>query len=321
MSNTPLKLINMDEVTTVPVKWLWKPYIPFGKITIIQGDPGEGKTTLALAVAAALSCGKMLPGDTEPREPMNIIYQTAEDGLADTIKPRLEAANADCSHILVIDESKEELSMNDERIEEAIKLTNAKLVILDPIQAYIGANVDMHRANEIRPVMAKLGRIAETYGCAVVLIGHMNKASGQKCAYRGLGSIDIPAVARSLLIVGKLKNDPSKRVMSHAKSSLAQNGQSLVFQINEHSGLEWCGTIDLTADQFLEDGGTSVSKLESAKQFLLDILADGAKSQKEIQSAAEEMDFGNRTLKSAKTALGVKSIKVGEGWLWKLPEE
>ncbi len=321
MSNTPLKLINMDEVTTVPVKWLWKPYIPLGKITIIQGDPGEGKTTLALAVAAALSCGEMLPGDTEPREPMNIIYQTAEDGLADTIKPRLEAANADCSHILVIDESKEELSMNDERIEEAIKLTNAKLVILDPIQAYIGANVDMHRANEIRPVMAKLGRIAETYGCAVVLIGHMNKASGQKCAYRGLGSIDIPAVARSLLIVGKLKNDPSKRVMSHAKSSLAQNGQSLVFQINEHSGLEWCGTIDLTADQFLEDGGASVSKLESAKQFLLDILADGAKSQKEIQSAAEEMDFGNRTLKSAKTALGVKSIKVGEGWLWKLPEE
>lgn len=320
MSNTPLKLINMDEVTTVPVKWLWKPYIPFGKITIIQGDPGEGKTTLALAVAAALSCGKMLPGDTEPREPMNIIYQTAEDGLADTIKPRLEAANADCSHILVIDESKEELSMIDERIEEAIRLTQTKLVILDPIQAYIGANVDMHRANEIRPVMAKLGRIAETYGCAVVLIGHMNKASGQKCAYRGLGSIDIPAVARSLLIVGKLKNDPSKRVMSHAKSSLAQNGQSLVFQINEHSGLEWCGTIDLTADQFLEDGGTSVSKLESAKQFLLDILADGAKSQKEIQSAAEEMEFGIRTLKSAKTALGVKSIKVGEGWLWQLPE-
>lgn len=320
MSDTTLKLINMNDVTAVPVKWLWKPYIPLGKITIIQGDPGEGKTTLALAVAAALSCGEMLPGDTEPREPIKVIYQTAEDGLADTIKPRLEAANADCSHILVIDESKAGLSMSDERIEEAIRLTKARLVILDPIQAYIGANVDMHRANEIRPVMAKLGRIAETYGCAVVLIGHMNKASGQKCAYRGLGSIDIPAVARSLLIVGKLKNDPSKRVMSHAKSSLAQNGQSLVFQINEHSGLEWCGTIDLTADQFLEDGGTSVSKLESAKQFLLDILADGAKSQKDIQSAAEGMDFGNRTLKTAKTDLGVKSVKVGEGWFWKLPE-
>ena len=143
MSDTTLKLINMNDVTAVPVKWLWKPYIPLGKITIIQGDPGEGKTTLALAVAAALSCGKMLPGDTEPREPMNIIYQTAEDGLADTIKPRLEAANADCSHILVIDESKEELSMNDERIEEAIKLTNAKLVILDPIQAYIKEHTEI----------------------------------------------------------------------------------------------------------------------------------------------------------------------------------
>lgn len=211
--------------------------------------------------------------------------------------------------------------MNDERIEEAIKQTNAKLVILDPIQAYLGANVDMHRANEIRPVMSHLGRIAENYGCAVVLIGHLNKSSGQKCAYRGLGSIDIPAVARSMLIVGKMKNEPTKRVMSHAKSSLAPMGQSLMFEINESSALEWRGAIDITADQFLEDGGTSISKLESAKQFLLDILDDGAKSQKKIQSAAEEMDFGNRTLKSAKTALGVKSIKVGEGWLWKLPEE
>ncbi len=318
MSKTPLTLINMSDVVSVPVKWLWKPYIPLGKITIIQGDPGEGKTTLALAIAAALTRGDMLPGDTDSREPVNIIYQTAEDGLADTIKPRLEAVNADCSHILVIDESKEELSMNDERIEEAIKQTNAKLVILDPIQAYLGANVDMHRANEIRPVMAHLGRIAETYGCAVVLIGHLNKSAGQKCAYRGLGSIDIPAVARSMLIVGKMKNEPTKRVMSHAKSSLAPTGQSLMFEINESSALEWRGAIDITADQFLEDGGTSISKLETAKDFLLDILADGEKSQKEILGAATEMDFSKRTLDEAKKALAVTSFKVGESWYWKL---
>ena len=320
MSKTPLTLINMSDVESVPVKWLWKPYIPLGKITIIQGDPGEGKTTLALAIAAALTRGDMLPGDTDSREPVNIIYQTAEDGLADTIKPRLEAVNADCSHILVIDESKEELSMNDERIEEAIKQTNAKLVILAPIQAYLGANVDMHRANEIRPVMSHLGRIAENYGCAVVLIGHLNKSSGQKCAYRGLGSIDIPAVARSMLIVGKMKNEPTKRVMSHAKSSLAPTGQSLMFEINESSALEWRGAIDITADQFLEDGGTSISKLETAKDFLLDILADGEKSQKEILGAAAEMDFSKRTLDEAKKALAVSSFKVGESWYWKLSE-
>lgn len=321
MNNPELKIINMDEVTAVPVKWLWYPYIPIGKITIIQGDPGEGKTTLAVAIAATVSSGKCLPGDTESHEPANVIFQTAEDGLADTIKPRLEASNADCSRVLVIDESKEEFSMTDERIEEAIKLTHAKLVILDPIQAYIGANVDMHRANEIRPVMAQLGRIAESYECAIVLIGHLNKAAGQKCAYRGLGSIDIFAVARSTLLVGKMKDDSSKRIMSHAKSSLAPTGKSLLFEINEYSGIEWGGTIELTADQFLEDSGTSVKKLESAKHFLLAILADGAKSQKEIQAAAEEMEFGMRTLKTAKAALGVKSVKVSEGWIWKLPDQ
>lgn len=208
MSNTELNIINMADVEAVAVKWLWKPYIPLGKITIIQGDPGEGKTTLALSIAAALTQGEKLPNEVESKAPMNVIYQTAEDGLADTIKPRLEAVNADCARVLVIDESKEELSMTDERIEKAIQQTGAKLIILDPIQAYIGANVDMHRANEIRPVMSKLGRIAEEYGCAVVLIGHMNKAEGQKSSYRGLGSIDITAVARSVLIVGKMRDSP-----------------------------------------------------------------------------------------------------------------
>ena len=170
MSNPELNIINMADVEAVAVKWLWKPYIPLGKITIIQGDPGEGKTTLALSIAAALTQGENLPNEVETKAPMNVIYQTAEDGLADTIKPRLEAVNADCARVLVIDESKEELSMTDERIEKAIQQTGAKLIILDPIQAYIGANVDMHRANEIRPVMSKLGRIAEEYGCAVVLL-------------------------------------------------------------------------------------------------------------------------------------------------------
>ena len=204
MSSPELNIINMADIEAVAVKWLWKPYIPLGKITIVQGDPGEGKTTLALSIAATLTRGDTLPNEAEPHEPMNVIYQTAEDGLADTIKPRLEAVNADCTRVMVIDESKEELSMSDERIVKAIQQTNAKLIILDPIQAYIGANVDMHRANEIRPVMSRLGRIAEEYSCAIVLIGHMNKATGQKSSYRGLGSIDITAVARSLLIVGKM---------------------------------------------------------------------------------------------------------------------
>ena len=320
MSNPELNIINMADVEAVAVKWLWKPYIPLGKITIIQGDPGEGKTTLALSIAAAFTQGENLPNEVESKAPMNVIYQTAEDGLADTIKPRLEAVNADCARVLVIDESKEELSMTDERIEKAIQKTGAKLIILDPIQAYIGANVDMHRANEIRPVMSKLGRIAEEYGCAVVLIGHMNKAAGQKSSYRGLGSIDITAVARSVLIVGKMRDSPSKRIMTQAKSSLAPVGKSLLFEINENSALEWKGEVDITAEQFLENGGAELSKLEIATEFLLETLKDGKVSQKEIAAAASDYDFSARTLNEAKKNLKVLSIKADNKWYWKLPD-
>ena len=162
MDNKPeLRLINMADVEATEVKWLWYPYIPYGKITIIQGDPGEGKTTLILNLAALLSKGDNLSESNEKSEPINIIYQTAEDGLSDTVKPRLIAAKADDDKITVIDESKIELSLTDERLEQAIIETKAKLVILDPLQAYIGANVDMHRANEIRPVMKHLAEVAQ----------------------------------------------------------------------------------------------------------------------------------------------------------------
>ena len=139
-TKTELKLIHMEDVISKEVSWLWYPYIPFGKITVIEGDPGEGKTTLILKIAALLSKGLPLPcTDDIPYEPMAVIYQTAEDGLEDTIKPRLEQAGADCSKIRAIDESEKELTMSDERLEQAIIETNAKLIILDPIQAYIGA--------------------------------------------------------------------------------------------------------------------------------------------------------------------------------------
>ena len=140
-----------------------KQIIPYGKLTIIQGDPGDGKTTLVLNLAAKLSKGIGLDEDMQVSEPMNIIYQTAEDGLADTVKPRLEAADADCEKIMVIDESEKSLSMVDERLEQAIIQTNARLLILDPIQAYLGGGMDMNRANEARDMTKKLGLLAENY--------------------------------------------------------------------------------------------------------------------------------------------------------------
>lgn len=283
------RLINMEDVEAKEVNWLWYPYIPYGKLTIVQGDPGEGKTTFILHLAALLTKGETLPCEEtkEGREPINVIYQNAEDSLEDTIKPRLLEAGADCNWVLVIDESIDCLSMTDERLVRAIKETGAKMVVLDPIQAYLGADVDMHRANEIRPVLKQLGNIAEEYGCAIVLIGHMNKASGSKSTYRGLGSIDFQATARSVLVVGRIKDDTTLRVIAHDKSSLAPEGTSIAFRMDKDNGFTWEGVYDITVEELLF-GESRGQKTKDAKSFLAEILAEGQLSCNEITEAAKE---------------------------------
>ncbi len=250
-----LKIITMEDIPVTEVKWLWYPYIPYGKLTIIHGDPGDGKTMMILQLAAILSRGDKLPCDDTEREPIKIIYQTAEDGLSDTIKPRLIAGNAECSQIKVIDESVAALSMLDNRVEQAIIETGAKAIILDPMQAYIGAKTDINKANEVRSVLSQLGRIAEDYGCAVILVGHLNKSRGSKANYRGLGSIDFEAAARSVLLVGRLKDDESIRVVAHEKSSLAPQGKPIAFELSEENGFVWKGHYDISIDDLANGVG------------------------------------------------------------------
>ena len=265
-----LKLINMADVEATEVEWLWYPYIPYGKVTIIQGDPGEGKTTLVLNLAAILSRGDKLPETNKDSDPINIIYQTAEDGLSDTIKPRLMAAKAEHKYFTIIDETECRLSLTDHRLEDAIKETKARLVILDPIQAYIGASVDMNRPNEIRDLMTHLKLVAEKCNCAIVLIGHLNKATGMKASYRGLGSVDIQAAARSVLLVGRVKDNPTIRVMAPTKSSLAPEGDPIAFELNKETGFRFIGKYDISVDDLL-NGTSSVSKMEKAEKFLTEI--------------------------------------------------
>lgn len=340
---TALKLIHMEDVQTREVNWLWYPYIPYGKITVIEGDPGEGKTTLALTLAALLSRGQPLPCDEDiPYEPISIIYQTAEDGIDDTIKPRLEKANADCSKIRVIDETEKELSMTDERLEQAIAETNAKLVILDPIQAYIGSDVDMHRANEIRPVLKRLGIIAEKYGCAIVLItdciaislvmmnnaNYVRAASGSKSTYRGLGSIDIQATARSVLLVARIPDKPNIRIMAQDKSSLATAGDSIGFEISEDRGFECIGPYDITVDELLAGKeGRGRKKLDVAIAFIKEFFgAESEVSSNDIEEEATRKGIKRNTLLSAKKKLGITAgnRKTTDGtmyWTWVLPRK
>lgn len=310
--NVELKLIHMEDVVSKEVEWLWYPYIPYGKITIVEGDPGEGKTTLVLKLAAALSMGLPLPcDDYKEYEPIHIIYQTAEDGIEDTIKPRLEKAGADCSMIRVIDETDKELSMTDDRLEQAIIETGARLIILDPIQAYIGATVDMHRANEIRPVLKHLGIIAEKHNCAIILIGHMNKASGSKSTYRGLGSIDIQATARSVLLVARLRDKPNIRIMAHDKSSLAPAGDAIGFEMTEDNGMVCIGPYDITIDELLSGNeGRGKKKLDIAENFIKEYFGiNKVIPSNEIMMEAAKRSIKRNTLLSAKKKLGITSDK------------
>lgn len=347
----PLKLINMESVEVEQIEWLFYPFIPYGKVTIIQGDPGEGKTTMVLQIIAKLTRGEsILPiqliqekeqinckensrddseaVDTDLQEnvakqhlesPVNVIYQTAEDGLGDTIKPRLLAAGADCSRVLVIDDREQPLTMLDMRLEEAIIQTKARLVVLDPIQGFLGADVDMHRANEIRPVMKRVAVLAEKYQCAIILIGHMNKNSNGKSSYRGLGSIDFQAAARSVLIVGRVKEEPETRVVCHVKSSLAPEGKSIAFRLDKDNGFEWIGEYDISADELLS-GDNRGQKSRQAKEFLLNILSVGKIPQKKIEEEAKKHGIMMKTLRNVKRELNIKSKKEGNQWVWILPE-
>lgn len=320
--NEPLKLIRMNEVEATEIDWLWYPYIPYGKITVIQGDPGDGKTTCVLAIAAALTTGAALPESKAAAEPMSVIFQTAEDGLGDTVKPRLVQSGADCERVIVIDESEKELSLSDIRIEQAITLTGAKLFILDPLQAYIGADVDMHRANEIRPVLKRISAVAEKTGCAVVVIGHLNKGAN-KSQYRGLGSIDIQAAARSVLTVGRVKGKPYTRAIVQGKNNLAPEGAAIGFELDPATGFRWIGTLPVTIDELLSGiMPERDSTYDRAVDFLKAELADGEKAAAFLFEKAASKEIQERTLRSAKQALAIPSFKRDKKWFWgALPQQ
>ena len=310
-----VKIIRMSDVELTPVDWLWKPYLPFGKLSVLQGNPGEGKTYFAMHLTAACTNGKLLP-NMERLEPFNVIYQTAEDGLGDTVKPRLIEAGADLDRVLVIDDSDVQLTLSDERIEKAIIENNARLVIIDPIQAYLGADVDMNRANEVRPIFMRLGQVAQRTGCAILLIGHLNKAAGMQSLQRGLGSIDIAAAVRSVMFIGKLKHDPTMRILTHEKSSLAPPGVSLAFSLGDEGGFRWVGEYDITADEMLSGiEPQRETKTQQAKDLICTLLAGGKRVfSEDIDKAALERGIPGRTVRDAKRELGdaLKS-KIVEG--------
>lgn len=300
-----------DSVEEQMIEWLWYPYIPYGKLTLLQGDPGEGKSTLMIHIAALLTQGKNMPDGYPVRMPEKVIYQCSEDDVSDTIKPRLKAAGADCSKIAYIIDRNSSLTLNDERIANALQQTHARLLVLDPLQSFLIQDGDLHSIGRMRTILGNLAVIAAKYKCAIVLIGHMNKSIGGKNLYRGLGSIDIAAIARSVLMVTRDEEEPEIRYMTPIKSSLAPEGQEIAFRIGKKVGFQWIKGNNSQRHHIGKD---------KAIELLQQMLSFSPAPSASIMTKMQEMGVSERTLYNLKKELGIKSFRRNGVWYWSMSE-
>lgn len=319
LCNGQLKLYS--NVTETSVDWLWYPYIPFGKISLIQGDPGCGKSTLMMNIISAVTNGSTAPDGRKLKKPMHVIYQCSEDGLSDTIKPRLLAAGADCSHVAYLDEEMDWVTLNSDSIRRAIADFNAKLLVIDPVQAYLG-DADIANASGMRKVLRQLALWASMYDCAVVLIGHLNKKQGSKDLYRSLGSIDLVATARSVIQVDRLEDNDSISIVHHVKSSLSPKGRDLCFSIDPNRKLEWLD-IDLSKhskSDIVYEEQEKMTKQTRAADILRVMLDNGPVAVSEIREYFSKENISERTIMNTKKMMGIQSIKKDNGWYWLFPK-
>ncbi|MBQ2967445.1 MAG: AAA family ATPase [Clostridia bacterium] len=324
------RLISLANVEATQTQWLWYPYIPKGKITLMTADPGTGKTYFCLYLTATVSTGRPFFGETEGREPGKVIYQTAEDGYADTIVPRLQPMEPNFENVFFADESEKQLEFMDEELESIVKEAKPDLIIFDPLQAYLGMDVDMHRANQVRPIMSKVINIAEKYNVAVIFIMHNSKMGQNQALYRALGTIDIPAAARSMLIMGKDPEDDKQKLLCQEKSSLAPHGKTIMFHIDpSKGGIVFDGFSDYKADDILNPHQKTRNKpsatKDEVKEALLEMLrkGEGSASMDEIESLRVYSGWSKSTLYNAKEELKLQRVQIGysknkKTW-WLLP--
>ena len=322
----------LSEVKPERVAWLWERRIPKGKLTIIDGDPGYGKSALTTDAAARVTMGRPWP-DGAPCETGGVVLMNAEDGLADTIRPRIEAAGADPSRVLALamvpDKNGEErfLSIPEDIsvVERGIERVGAVLVVVDPLMAFLSGRVNANNDQEVRRALAPLAAMAERTGAAVVVIRHMNKATGANTLYRGGGSIGIIGAARSGLVVAPHPEDDSQRVLALLKYNLSEPAPSLVFSIvtaeNGAARVEWKGETSVGADQLLcaPVDEEERSALDEAVEFLVDELSTHPVTAKKVQKDARDAGIAERTLYRAKRKRGVRSERESDGsWTWVL---
>jgi len=334
-----------SEIEAKPVNWLWHGRIARGKVIVVAGHPGLGKSQLTCSMAAITTTGGLWPVDRTVCDVGNVIFLSAEDDAADTIRPRLEAAGADLDKVFILDAIRQldaqgqtfersfNLSVDLPRLDDLIqKIGNVTLIVIDPITAYLG-ETDSHKTAEVRALLSPLQKLAEKHQSAIVCVSHFNKSNLGDPMARVTGSYAFVQAARAAHVVCKDKDDPTKRLFLPMKNNLAPDSTGLAFNIQSHiigndietSRISWLpDVVTVTAIEALNVplDPEDMSERGEAKEWLRDALKDGPMARTDVEAQAKKDGHKWRTVRRAKDELGIKPVKTrfDGGWEWALPK-
>jgi hypothetical protein len=307
---------NGEDIEPEDVRWLWEPYIPAGMMTLIEGDPGVGKSWLTCMLAACISRGWALPGSTSSA-PGNVFMMSGEDSLPHVMVPRLKALGADLSRISFPNETFKFDSVTLKNLADFLRVMKMAVVFVDPVQHYMGGERDINKANEVREFLNGLNTLAMISGCAMVLVRHLRKAGGNTKIYRGLGSIDFVAAARSSLQVTRSPYDPVA-IIEHVKCNVGPLGSCIGYQRVEDR-FEWVKGVTPVEKVKVSKRGENTGRAQ-CERFLIEHLKDGPKMAKDLEALAVQAGLPLATLAKVKMQL-VRSIRETNGWRWELKDQ
>jgi len=322
-----LQVSSLADIEPEVVEWLWPGRVPYGKLTVLAGDPGVGKSYVSLAIATAVTLGTPLPGDEAPTGKGDVLLATYEDGVADTVRPRADALGADVSCLSVIDgvsKGGRVRPFSSAHMElfttHLTKVPRPKLLIIDPLAAFMGGDTDTYKDNEVRAALEDLRRLAADWEIAVLCVMHLRKSTADNALARLSGSGAYGQLVRSALLAGRNPDDEGRCALAHIKHNLTAKQPTLGYRIDD-GGFYWLGEEEFLDGERLAGHDDERAPREEAAAFLKDILAEGPKPAREVFSEAEDAGVAKRTLVRAKTQIGVKSKKSQDGfWRWEIPQ-
>jgi putative DNA primase/helicase len=322
-------LVRLSDIEDRPVDWLWQDRLASGTLAMLSGDPGSGKTWIALAIAAALSRGRV-PSNPAPftagaREPYNILYASAGNQAAELIRPRFANLDGDPARLVLLrgvfsaaSTQSASLSLRDTpMLEDALQRTLARLLIIDPLHSYLWA-VDRHRANESGRAFDNLARLADKHRCCILLVRHLRKRGA------GQASIELSSAIRTEFLAGSSPDAPTRPALVQLKSNLGPLASSLGYTMDQTGGFSWTGPCNLTPEELMTDRpiAAGLPRRKLVAEWLRQNLLEGKRSQYNIETAAQRDGVCITTLRRAKFDLGVLSTKesVSGSWYWELPQ-